>query len=118
VSSVSVCDVFKDKGALARGCVLFAVLHGCFDGEDVHAVYLESRDVLAAFVIFGQCCRTIGCRAHAVFIVCEECKPSISRHKSALMELTLASEQYGQIPQLRHIECLKYLTLVGGAISI
>ena len=53
VPAVAVGDVFEDQGAVASCCVGFAVGDGGFDGEDVHAVYFEARDVLAALVVVG-----------------------------------------------------------------
>lgn len=67
--AVAVGDVFKDQGTVAGCCVGFAVLDGCFDGEDVHPVYFETRDVLAAFVVVGYGGGAVGCCAHAIFVV-------------------------------------------------
>lgn len=67
--AVAVGDVLEDERAVAFGGVLFAVLDGGFDGEDVHAVDFEAGDVLAAFVVFGESGGAVGGGAHAVFVV-------------------------------------------------
>ena len=69
MAAVAVGDVFEDEGPVAFGGVLFAVLDGGFDGEDVHAVDFEAGDVLAAFVIFGERGGSVGSGAHTVFVV-------------------------------------------------
>ena len=71
VAAVAVGDVLEDQGAVAFGGVLFAVLDGGLDGEDVHSVDFEAGDVLAAFVVFGERGGAVGGGTHAVFIVCE-----------------------------------------------
>ena len=53
MSSVTIGYVFEDQGAVTGGCVGFAVGNGGFDGEDVHSVYFETRDILAALVVVG-----------------------------------------------------------------
>jgi hypothetical protein len=53
VPAVAVGDVFEDDGPVAGDCVGFGVRDGCFDGEDVHAVYFEAGDVLPALVVVG-----------------------------------------------------------------
>lgn len=69
MATVAVGDVFEDEGTVAGNGVAFAVLHGGFDGEDVHAVDLETGDVLAALVVFGQGSGAGGGGTHAVFVV-------------------------------------------------
>ena len=69
VPAVAVRDVFENQGAVAFGGVIFAVLDGGFDGEDVHAVDFEAGDVLAALVVFGQRGGAVGGSTHAVLVV-------------------------------------------------
>jgi len=54
VATVAVGHVFEDEGAVAGDCVGFAVRDGGFDGEDVHAVYLETGNILTALVVVGE----------------------------------------------------------------
>lgn len=54
VAAVAVGDVFEDEGAVAGNRVGFGVRDGGFDGEDIHAVYLKTWDVLAALVVVGE----------------------------------------------------------------
>ena len=68
--SVAVGDVLEDERAVTGTRVVFAVLYGGFDREDVHAVDFESGDILAAFVVVCQGGGAVGGGAHAVFVVC------------------------------------------------
>lgn len=70
MSTVAVSDIFEDKRTVAVDRVLFAVLDGSFDGEDVHSVDLETGDVLSTLVVFGQSGGAVGGCAHTVFVVC------------------------------------------------
>jgi hypothetical protein len=54
VPAVAVGDVFQNQGAEAGDCVGFGRGDGGFDGEDIHAVYLEAWDVLPALVVVCQ----------------------------------------------------------------
>lgn len=54
VAAVAVGDVLEDEGSLAGDGVVLAVLHGRLGGEDVHAVDLETGNVLATLVVLGE----------------------------------------------------------------
>jgi hypothetical protein len=69
VASVSVGDIFVDERTLAGGGVFLAVLDGSLDSEDVHAVDLETGDVLTALVVVGDGGGAVGRSAHAVLVV-------------------------------------------------
>ena len=69
VTSVTVGDILEDKGTLAVNGVVLAVLDSGLDGEDIHAVDLETGDVLATLVVVGQSGGTGGGGTHAVFVV-------------------------------------------------
>jgi hypothetical protein len=99
VASVAVGDVFVDEGTLAGGAVLLSVLDGGLDGEDVHAVDLQTGDVLAALVVLGDGRRAVGSGTHAVLVV-------------------LAAEDDGELPQTGHVVGLEDLTLVGGTVTV
>ncbi|KAI6757302.1 hypothetical protein HG531_003127 [Fusarium graminearum] len=97
VTTVSVCDVLKDERTLVGSGVLLTVLDGSLDGEDIHTVDLETRDVLTTLVVVGQGRRTSSSSTHAIFVVC------------------VVS---GKVPELGHVESLKDLTLVAGTITV
>jgi len=69
VASVAVGDVFVHKRSLAGGGVLFSVLDRGLDGEHVHAVDLQTGNVLAALVVVGEGRGAVGSGAHAVLVV-------------------------------------------------
>ena len=71
MTPVSVGDVFVDQRTLASSCVFLAVLDGGLDGEDVHAVDLQARNVLATLVVVGDGRRAVGSGTHAVLVVCK-----------------------------------------------
>lgn len=99
VTSVTVGDVFVDKRTLAGGAVLLSVLDGGLDGEDVHAVDLQTGDVLAALVVVGDGRRAVGGGTHTVLVV-------------------LAAEDDGELPQASHVVGLEDLALVGGTVTV
>jgi hypothetical protein len=70
VTSVSVGDEFVDEGTLAVGGPLLAECDGLLAGEDVHAVDLETGDVLATLVVLGDGRRAVGGGTHTVLVVC------------------------------------------------
>jgi hypothetical protein len=58
-----------DKGTLAGVAPLLTVLDGGLDGEGVHAVDLETRDVLTTLVVLGESGRAVGGGTHTVLVV-------------------------------------------------
>ena len=124
VAAVAVGDVLEDQGPVAFARVLLAVLDGGFDGEDVHTVDFEAGDVLAALVVFGQGGGAVGGGAHAVLVVWEEWRVSCvswivgGERRREWGFRTLAAEQDGEVPELGHVECLKDLALIAGAVPI
>lgn len=69
VTTVAVGDVLVDKGTLAGVAPLLTVLDGGLDGEGVHAVDLETRDVLTTLVVLGKSGRAVGGGTHTVLVV-------------------------------------------------
>lgn len=69
MAAVAVSDVLEDERALARDGPLAAVLHSGFDGEHVHAVDLETGDVLPPRVVVRRGGRAVRRRTHAVLVV-------------------------------------------------
>jgi hypothetical protein len=69
VASVSVGDEFVDEGTLAVGGPLLAECDGLLAGKDVHAVDLETGDVLATLVVLGDGRRAVGSGTHTVLVV-------------------------------------------------
>jgi hypothetical protein len=69
VTSISVGDEFVDEGTLAVGGPLLAECDGLLAGEDVHAVDLETGDVLATLVVLGDGRRAVGGGTHTVLVV-------------------------------------------------
>lgn len=69
VTSVSVGDKLKDKRTLASCGPLAAELGRGLDGEDVHAVDLETGNVLATLVVLGDGRRAVGSSTHTVLVV-------------------------------------------------
>ena len=69
VTTVAVGDVLVDKGTLAGVAPLLTVLDGGLDGEAVHAVDLETRDVLTTLVVLGESGRAVGGSTHTVLVV-------------------------------------------------
>ena len=119
--AVAVGDVFENQGPVTFGGVTFAVLDGGFDGEDVHAVDFEARDVLPAFVVFGEGGGAVGGGAHAILVVCGVLAGSICMVVGGGGKegcRTFAAEKYGEVPELGHVECFKDLALVAGAVSV
>jgi hypothetical protein len=69
VTTVAVGDVLVDKRTLAGVAPFLTVLNGGFDGEGVHAVNLETRNVLTTLVVLGECGRAVGGGTHTVLVV-------------------------------------------------
>lgn len=69
VASVSVGDVFVNERSLASRAILLSVLDCSFDGEDVHAVDLQTGNVLATLVIFRDGGGTVRSSTHTVLVV-------------------------------------------------
>lgn len=69
VTTISVGDVFENHGALVGNSPVLAVLDGGLDGEDVHAVDLETRDVLSTLVVVGQGRGTGSRGTHTILVV-------------------------------------------------
>ena len=99
MTSVTVGDVFVDEGSLASGAVLLSVLDGCLDSEDIHAVDLQTRNVLSTLVVVGDGGGTVSGGTHTVLVV-------------------LTTEDDGQLPEAGHVVGLEDLTLVGSTITV
>lgn len=69
VTTIAVGDVFENHGALAGGSPFLAVLDSGLDGQDIHAINLETRNVLSALVVIGQSRRTGSRSTHTVLVV-------------------------------------------------
>jgi len=69
MSTISVSDIFIDQRTFASAGPLLTVLDGSLDGQDVHAVDLETWDILTTLVVIRQRCGTIGCSSHTVLVV-------------------------------------------------
>lgn len=69
VTSISVCDVFVDQRTLAFRAPLLAVLDGSLHRKDVHAVDLETRDILTPLVVIGKSGSTVSSCTHSVLVV-------------------------------------------------
>lgn len=69
VTTVTVGDVLEDKGSLAGDGVVLAVLDGGLGGQDVHAVDLETGNVLTTLVVLGQGGGAGGGGTHTVLVV-------------------------------------------------
>jgi hypothetical protein len=116
MSSVAVGNVFVDEGTLASGGPLLSVLDGGLDGEDVHTVDLQTRDVLSTLVVVGESGRAVSSGTHTVLVVC-----ALSANLTLELEYnvrTLATEDDGQVPELGHVEGLEDLTLVGSTVTV
>lgn len=74
VASVPVGDILEDHGAVAGIGPLLAVLDRGLDGEAVHAVDLETGDVLATLVVIREGGRPVCRRTHTVLVVCDLCQ--------------------------------------------
>ena len=70
MTSVSVGDELVDERSLSGSAPFLAELGGSLDGEDVHTVDLETRDVLTTLVVVGDGGRTVSSRSHTVLVVC------------------------------------------------
>ena len=70
VTSVPVGDELVDERALASGAPFLTKLRGGLDSENVHAIDLQTGNVLAALVIVGEGGRAVGGGTHAVLVVC------------------------------------------------
>lgn len=118
VTTVAVGNVLQDHGSGAVLGELLAVLDGGLDGEDVHTIDLETRDVLSALVVVGQGGGPSGGGTHTVLVVCDTSVYWLYSRARGKIELTLAPEKGGQLPELGHVESLEDLTLVGGTITV
>jgi hypothetical protein len=96
VTSVSVGNVFVDERTLASSGVFLAVLDSSLDGEDVHAVDLETGDVLTALVVVRDGGGAVGSSSHTVLVVCFVLATNSQVNGSVLR--TLAAEDDGQVP--------------------
>ena len=69
MTTVTVCDVFEDERTLA-GCGPFAAEgDGGLDGEDIHTVDLQTRDVLSTLVVVGDGGGAVRGGTHTVLVV-------------------------------------------------
>mmetsp|Transcript_24136 Transcript_24136/g.73853 ORF Transcript_24136/g.73853 Transcript_24136/m.73853 type:complete len:413 (+) Transcript_24136:249-1487(+) len=98
VAMVAVSVHLDDNGAVIDGIVLDE-LGGLPDGEDIHAVYLDARHVMAprVIVVVGRAALLGG--AHAVLVV-------------------LAHVDERQLPQGGHVEGFEELPLIGRAVAV
>lgn len=117
VTSVSVGDVFKDHRSVVSIGPLLAILDSSLNSKAVHAVDLQTRDVLSTLVVVRESRGTGRCRTHTVLVVCGAFISNCSA-KDETRRLTLASEKSRQLPQLRHVERLKDLALVAGTVTV
>ena len=69
VTTVTVGDVLEDERTLAGDGVVLTVLDGGLGGQDVHAVDLETGDVLTTLVVLGQGGGAGGGGTHTVLVV-------------------------------------------------
>lgn len=69
MTSVPVCDVFVDEGSFAFGTPLLSVLDSSLNGEDVHAVDLETGNVLTALVVVGKGGSAVSGSTHSILVV-------------------------------------------------
>ena len=70
VTSVPVGDELVDEGSLSWGAPFLAELGGGLNGEDVHAIDLQTGNVLATLVVVGDGGGAVGRGTHAVLVVC------------------------------------------------
>jgi hypothetical protein len=77
VTSVSVGNKLKDKGTIAIGGPLLAECDRLLASKNVHAVDLETGNVLATLVVLGNGRRAVGGSTHAVLVVCKEEKSAL-----------------------------------------
>lgn len=70
VTSIPVGDILKNHRAVVGISPLLAVLDSRLDSETVHAVDLETRDVLATLVVVCESGRPVGRCTHTVLVVC------------------------------------------------
>jgi hypothetical protein len=69
VASISVGHVFVHERSLASGAIFLSVLDCGLDGEDVHAVDLQARNVLATLIVFGNGGGAVRGGTHTIFVV-------------------------------------------------
>jgi hypothetical protein len=69
VTSVSVCDIFKDQRTLALSAPLLAILDSGLYGKNVHTIDLETGDVLATLVVVGESGGAVSSGTHSVLVV-------------------------------------------------
>lgn len=99
VAAVTVGLVLENDGAVASEAELTGELGAGIDGEHVHGVHLETRDVLATLVELREGRGARGRGAHTVLVV-------------------LTSKNAGDVPQLGHVVGLEHLALVGGTVAV
>lgn len=117
VTSVSVSDVFKDHRTIVSIGPLLAVLDSSLNSKAVHAVDLQTRDVLSTLVVVREGRGTGRCRTHTVLVVCGAFVSNCSA-KWENRTLTLASKESRQLPQFGHVERLEDLALVAGTVTV
>lgn len=118
VTSIPVGDILKNHGAVVGISPLLAVLDSRLDSETVHAVDLETRDVLATLVVVRESGRPVGRCTHTVLVVCNPVSFLSPLFLHIRMSPTLAAKQCRQLPQLCHVKSLKHLSLVAGTITV
>ena len=118
VTTVTVGDVLENHGALLGASPLLSVLDGGLDSEDVHAVDLETRDVLTTLVVLGEGGRAGSGGTHTVLVVWNAMISRLSHHAVRSSLLTLTAEQGGELPELGHVESLEDLTLVASTVTV
>lgn len=70
MTTVSVGNELEDQRAFASGTPFLTEGGGGLDGEDVHTVDLETRNVLTTLVVVGQGGSTGSGSTHTIFVVC------------------------------------------------
>jgi hypothetical protein len=116
VTSVAVGDILVDERTLASGGVFLSVLDGSLDSEYVHAVDLQTGNVLATLVVVGEGGGAVRSGTHTVLVVYVMLVDVVEVSQTCLR--TFTTEDDGQVPELRHVVCLENLTLVGSTVSV
>lgn len=99
VSSVTVGDELHDKRSLSRHGVLLGKGGSLLHGQDVHAVDLDTGDVLSTLVVLGKSGTAGRGGTHSVLVV-------------------LTTKDHRDVPELGHVVGLEDLTLVGSSITV